>query len=161
MSHTAISLSKSPNPHLLEMRILANHSNDDRFAFLKGRWKDAWEKAKEGVRKSRQNDPKKKEKEEKAMGALVGGYESSEDETEDGDGPPPPPRDLMDSLPPPPPDDDNTAQSPPGPLDVDPPRKPQGSPRPKSSEDEAEKQRIRRLRAEEWKRNRTAKGSIT
>jgi hypothetical protein len=47
MSKTAAYIVSSPNPVQLEMRILANHGGDPRFAFLRGRWKRAWESAKE------------------------------------------------------------------------------------------------------------------
>jgi len=47
MSKTAAYIVSSPNPVQLEMRILANHGGDPRFAFLRGRWKRAWASAKE------------------------------------------------------------------------------------------------------------------
>jgi hypothetical protein len=47
MGKTATYIVSSPNPVQLEMRILANHGGDPRFAFLRGRWKRAWETAKE------------------------------------------------------------------------------------------------------------------
>jgi len=46
MERTATHLVASPNPGQLEMRILTNHGADDRFAFLRGRWKDSWQKIK-------------------------------------------------------------------------------------------------------------------
>ncbi|KAG8760446.1 hypothetical protein FRC11_000400 [Ceratobasidium sp. 423] len=42
MRRTATHIRASPNPTQLEMRILANHGADPRFAFLRGRWKRAW-----------------------------------------------------------------------------------------------------------------------
>ncbi|CAE6466093.1 unnamed protein product [Rhizoctonia solani] len=42
MQRTAAHIRASPNPTQLEMRILANHGADPRFAFLRGRWKRAW-----------------------------------------------------------------------------------------------------------------------
>ncbi|KAG8895860.1 hypothetical protein FRB99_000312 [Tulasnella sp. 403] len=42
MTRTATHIRNSPNRTLLEMRILANHGADPRFAFLKGRWKKRW-----------------------------------------------------------------------------------------------------------------------
>lgn len=42
MKRTATAISRSPNPQQLEMRILANHGSDPRFAFLRGRWGRAW-----------------------------------------------------------------------------------------------------------------------
>jgi hypothetical protein len=47
MERTAASISRSKNPQQLEMRILANHGSDPRFAFLRGRWRRAWEHIKE------------------------------------------------------------------------------------------------------------------
>ncbi|KIJ26818.1 hypothetical protein M422DRAFT_785124 [Sphaerobolus stellatus SS14] len=46
MERTATHLTDSPNPGQLEMRILANHGADSRFAFLRGRWKNSWQKIK-------------------------------------------------------------------------------------------------------------------
>ncbi|KAJ6516765.1 hypothetical protein C8R47DRAFT_1088276 [Mycena vitilis] len=42
MERTAASISATDNPAQLEMRILANYGGDRRFAFLRGRWKAAW-----------------------------------------------------------------------------------------------------------------------
>lgn len=42
MKRTATAITRSPNPQQLEMRILANHGSDPRFAFLRGRWGRAW-----------------------------------------------------------------------------------------------------------------------
>jgi len=47
MRRTATHLISSPNPEQLEMRILANHGQDARFSFLRGRWKSAWLRLKE------------------------------------------------------------------------------------------------------------------
>jgi hypothetical protein len=74
MKHTAASLSGSPNPSLLIMRILANHGADRRFDFLKGRYAKAWRDVK--------NPPPKAD----AMGSLLGGYESGSDDHDDNDG---------------------------------------------------------------------------
>lgn len=151
MSHTALSFTSSPNPRLLEMRIMTHHANDERFAFLRGRYKDTWSKM-----KAETSRRKTRPKEEKAMGALVGGYESSDEESTDEPSMPPP-------LPPPP---------------LSPPPKDEASLEPEfmqmedrtqaehvvedgkvaeSAVDEEEKKRLRRQRAEEWKRKR-AKG---
>lgn len=43
MERTAASISRSNNSQQLEMRILANHGSDPRFAFLRGRWRRAWD----------------------------------------------------------------------------------------------------------------------
>lgn len=42
MKKTAQHIASSPNPAQLELRILANHGGDKRFAFLKGRWSRRW-----------------------------------------------------------------------------------------------------------------------
>jgi hypothetical protein len=46
MARTAAHLFSSPNSAQLELRILANHGANPRFAFLRGRWAHAWTKAK-------------------------------------------------------------------------------------------------------------------
>ena len=46
MERTAASISRSNNPQQLEMRILANHGFDPRFAFLRGRWRRVWQNIK-------------------------------------------------------------------------------------------------------------------
>ena len=43
MKKTAAHIAASPNPVQFELRILANHGADDRFAFLWGGWKRIWE----------------------------------------------------------------------------------------------------------------------
>ncbi|KAJ9123075.1 hypothetical protein QFC22_001264 [Naganishia vaughanmartiniae] len=48
MRHTYKSLAASPNPQVLELRILTHHSGDARFSFLKGRYKATWEAIKRG-----------------------------------------------------------------------------------------------------------------
>lgn len=143
MSHTAQSLSTSPNPRLLEMRILTHHAQDERFDFLRGRYKDTWIRLKSEARQV-----KAKPKEEKAMGALVGGYESSDDEMEGevmgplASPPPPPPGEA-----PPEPDDAHTS-----PSVVD--EREEEHESHLIGKDEEETKRQRRLRAEEWKRKR-------
>jgi len=42
MQRTALHIQSSPNPAQLEMKILANHGADHRFAFLRGRWSRCW-----------------------------------------------------------------------------------------------------------------------
>ncbi|WVQ72612.1 hypothetical protein IAR50_002170 [Cryptococcus sp. DSM 104548] len=140
MSHTALALSASPNPSVLEIRILTNHSTDERFAFLRGRYKKAWEAVKEKLRREKEEKARKEER-ERGLGGL-GGY-GSDSESEDGsEGTPEPPAD--EGVPPPPEED-----VPPLPF---PPPLPSG-------DDEEEKKRQRRLRVEEWKRKRAeAKG---
>jgi hypothetical protein len=154
MQHTAASLLKSPNPKVLESRILMNHTSDERFEFLRGRWKLTWERTKKDARAKHDLLSGKNEKEKKSVGSLIGGYESSDedDEDEEAGGPP-----TM-SPPPPPPD-----------IDL-PPLPEEGDPTNASSdsrieattatedatpiEEEEERQRLRRLKAEEWKRKR-------
>jgi hypothetical protein len=48
MRHTYKSLAASPNPQVLELRILTHHSGDTRFSFLKGRYRAAWDAIKSG-----------------------------------------------------------------------------------------------------------------
>lgn len=50
MQRTARHIQSSPNPAQLEMRILANHGADDRFAFLRGRWSKYWKTATDQAR---------------------------------------------------------------------------------------------------------------
>ncbi|KAF9652545.1 hypothetical protein BDM02DRAFT_2771199 [Thelephora ganbajun] len=50
MQRTALHIQSSPNPAHLEMRILANHGADHRFAFLRGRWSRYWKAATEQAR---------------------------------------------------------------------------------------------------------------
>ncbi|KAK2464945.1 hypothetical protein APHAL10511_003021 [Amanita phalloides] len=50
MRRTAVHLHSSPNSAQLEMRILANHGADKRFAFLRGRWSRTWKLMKSKLR---------------------------------------------------------------------------------------------------------------
>ena len=50
MRKTAAHLLSSPNPAVLELRILANHGADPRFAFLRGRWSRSWDSIKAQAR---------------------------------------------------------------------------------------------------------------
>lgn len=148
MSHTATALYASPNSQILESRILLNHASDPRFEFLKGRWKQTWETTKKGARAKRDLISGKGEKEKKAVGNLIGGYESSNDSDDDDDespdqqDPPPPPPPMMD-IPEPPSEAETTLPGVP-------------TTTPDIGHDEAEKQRLRRLKAEEWKRKRAS-----
>ncbi|KAK4685542.1 hypothetical protein P7C73_g4606, partial [Tremellales sp. Uapishka_1] len=157
MSHTARALSASPNPKVLEMRIVTHHSTDTKFEFIRGRYADSWARVKEAVRKERL----RKESAAIGVGGLVGGYES---ESEDGDDdrthdtpPPPPDEDL-----PLPPDDDPPVEDQVGPptavvdtaptsIHTPPPIVTDSLPSPSRSE---EVKRLCRLRAEEWKKSR-------
>ncbi|KAF9524218.1 hypothetical protein CPB83DRAFT_861642 [Crepidotus variabilis] len=80
LHRTATHLVSSPNPAQLEMRILANHGNDKRFAFLRGRWSRAWNLAKA---KARMEMEKEKPNKKAVIGLLTGygsGSESEDDE---------------------------------------------------------------------------------
>ena len=58
MRRTASHIASSPNPTQLEMRILANHGSDPRFAFLKGRWARAWRDVQVRLRVKKENEEK-------------------------------------------------------------------------------------------------------
>ena len=86
MRRTASHIMSSPNAAQLEMRILANHGVDPRFAFLRGRWSRAWRLTKGKLRLELEADKKRKEEEvQRSSGATLGGlagYGSSDDEDE-------------------------------------------------------------------------------
>lgn len=91
MRRTASHVYTSPNPAQLEMRILANHGADPRFAFLRGRWSRAWRLTKSKLRL--ELEAKKRKEKEAALPGGVGiggldGYGDSDDEgnAEEGDG---------------------------------------------------------------------------
>lgn len=78
MERTAIHLLDSPNSTQLEARILANHGNDIRFAFLRGRWSHAWKTTQEKVSKK-----KEQRKNMSGLGGLAGyGSDADSDEAE-------------------------------------------------------------------------------
>lgn len=79
MRRTAIHLSSSPNPAQLEMRILANHGGDQRFAFLRGRWKHAWQLAKAKVRVEKEQEIQATEPKAAGLGVLAGYGSDSDD----------------------------------------------------------------------------------
>ncbi|KAI0325765.1 hypothetical protein GY45DRAFT_1329876 [Cubamyces sp. BRFM 1775] len=91
MRRTASHVLASPNAAQLEMRILANHGTDPRFAFLRGRWSRAWRLAKTKVRveleEERSRELKKKTEVASGgrpgIGALAGYGDSDEDEDQD------------------------------------------------------------------------------
>jgi hypothetical protein len=128
-----------------------NHTSDERFEFLRGRWKLTWERTKKDAKAKHDLLSGKNEKEKKSVGSLIGGYESSDEDEEDEGGPP--------SLSPPPP-----------PPDIDLPPLPEekdfidaaseSRDEPEAAElatpagEEEDRQRLRRLKAEEWKRKR-------
>ncbi|KAJ9093734.1 hypothetical protein QFC21_006330 [Naganishia friedmannii] len=119
MRHTYKSLAASPNPQVLELRILTHHSGDTRFSFLKGRYKAAWEAIKSG-----KDFPKPASTSLPAttmaaakvgIGGLMGDYGDSDSEA-DGSGedeeeeaafaPPVPESDAPPEIPDPPPHED-------------------------------------------------------
>lgn len=160
MSHTATCIFSSPNPSLLEMRILTHHSTDERFAFLRGRWKNAWEKVKGDIKGEKENKRRLEEK-QRGLGGL-GGYESDSEASEEGEEPPVPPED--DDIPPPPPEIDDRAPPPPaeesesgGSLPPPPPSQPSME----EDDQEEEKRRQRRLRVEEWKKQRASGSEVS
>jgi len=87
MRRTATHILSSPNPGQLEMRILANHGGDKRFAFLRGRWARTWKLEKE---KAMTENAKKQTQTEERAGASLGvladyGDSDEEDEVELGE----------------------------------------------------------------------------
>ncbi|KAI6118570.1 hypothetical protein EDD16DRAFT_171283 [Pisolithus croceorrhizus] len=90
LRRTAAHIISSPNPAQLEMRILANHGADKRFAFLRGRWSRTWKVAKELARQERR-EARESEKTEKPSGSsslqgLMVGYGDSEESGDDPSG---------------------------------------------------------------------------
>ena len=85
MQRTAHHILSSPNPAQLEMRILANHGGDKRFAFLRGRWSHAWLVLKGQAKREKEGLTKKQQERESGLGGLAD-YGDSEDEGEDGGG---------------------------------------------------------------------------
>lgn len=82
MLKTAIHLASSPNPAQLEMRILANYGTDKRFAFLKGRWSQAWKMMKGKARMNKENEEKVKTM---SSGTALGGLDGYGDSDADSD----------------------------------------------------------------------------
>jgi hypothetical protein len=70
-------LSTSPDPSLLEMRILANHGADPRFAFLRkgGKWRDVWER----IRKGERGTEKEVEETKGGLGLVAYGSDSDDE----------------------------------------------------------------------------------
>ncbi|CAA7266780.1 unnamed protein product [Cyclocybe aegerita] len=87
IERTAVHILSSPNSAQLEMKILANHGADKRFAFLRGRWSRAWNLAKAKARLQKEKEKEKNDQKPPGMG-LLAGYGSDSDESggeEDGD----------------------------------------------------------------------------
>ncbi len=77
MHRTATHLLASPNRAQLELRILANHGADRRFAFLRGRWRRAWALAQAKARTAKADAARPP-----PVGLnIVAGYGSDSDET--------------------------------------------------------------------------------
>ncbi|KAF5368022.1 hypothetical protein D9758_004490 [Tetrapyrgos nigripes] len=141
MRRTANSILTSPNPAQLEMRILANHGGDKRFAFLRGRWKRSWEVVK-GLRKlemrKEQAEKEEEQKKNKGLGFLAD-YGDSDDSTfDDGD----PAEDTR--------NEEAAGAQTEGMIEQPPPSVP-------AQDDEAAMQ-ARRARAKEWMEKRKALG---
>lgn len=76
MKRTASHILSSPNAAQLEMRILANHGADKRFAFLRGRWSRFWKLTKGQISQEREQT-----KEAVGLGGLAG-YSSDESDSD-------------------------------------------------------------------------------
>lgn len=91
MTRLHSTLSSSPNPSLLELRILANHSTDERFSFLRegGRWRSVWGEIRRGERRAdgqRVETERGGEKaEKKGTAGLVAYGSDSDDEGDEQD----------------------------------------------------------------------------
>ncbi|GHJ86189.1 hypothetical protein NliqN6_2591 [Naganishia liquefaciens] len=80
MMHTAKSLLSSPNPQVLELRILTHHAGDPRFSFLKGRYKNTWEAIKRGEKPDLDAGKSKG-----GLGGLMGEYGDSDSDDSDAE----------------------------------------------------------------------------
>lgn len=100
MQRTAAHILSSPNPAQLEMRILANHGADSRFAFLRGRWPRAWKMTKTRIRIEGEKAKAKDAKQTNvvALGGLAGYGDSGTESDESGGEVPPAAPDSGDSL---------------------------------------------------------------
>ncbi|KAI0804703.1 hypothetical protein BC629DRAFT_1201402 [Irpex lacteus] len=88
MRRTATHILNSPNPAQLEMRILANHGADKRFAFLRGRWSRAWKITKGRIRlelEAARNKSAEEEGKKAGLGGLSGYGDSDASDEEEGD----------------------------------------------------------------------------
>ncbi|EJF62049.1 hypothetical protein DICSQDRAFT_161308 [Dichomitus squalens LYAD-421 SS1] len=84
MRRTASHILSSPNPAQLEMRILANHGADPRFAFLRGRWSCAWQLARGKVRLEQEEEKNRRAAQAKTQNLIGGlaGYGDSDEGSE-------------------------------------------------------------------------------
>ena len=111
-----------------------------------------WERTKKDAKAKNDLLSGKNEKEKKSVGSLIGGYESSDEDEEDESGPPslsppPPPPDI--ELPPLPDEGDLT--------DIGSGSRIEATTATEDAtpvSEEEDRQRLRRLKAEEWKRKR-------
>ncbi|OCH85857.1 hypothetical protein OBBRIDRAFT_784227 [Obba rivulosa] len=88
MRRTAAHILGSPNPAQLELRILANHGADARFAFLRGRWARAWRTAKGRARLEKEQEGQRRAaaaKPASALGGLAGYGDSDAEDSEKTD----------------------------------------------------------------------------
>jgi len=85
MRRTAKHIMSSPNPAQLEMRILANHGGDKRFAFLRGRWKRSWEVVKGLARIEIKKEQSEKEEAKQSSGLGLADYGDSDVDDETGE----------------------------------------------------------------------------
>ena len=137
MRRTASHILTSPNPAQLEMRILANHGADPRFAFLRGRWSRAWRMAKGKVRLEQEEEKKRRveaAKKQSSIGGLAGYGDSDEESGSGGEG--------QDEIREPPVQDSGTAEG--------------GQPMEHPPEADDEVKAARRARAREWAEKRRA-----
>jgi hypothetical protein len=128
-----------------------NHTSDERFEFLRGRWKLTWERTKKDAKAKHDLLSGKNEKEKKSVGSLIGGYESSDEDEEDEGAPPslsPPPSPPDIDLPPLPEESDLIDAA------SESRDEPEAAEQATSVAEEEDRQRLRRLKAEEWKRKR-------
>lgn len=142
MSHTITALFASPNPQILELRILTNHAGDPRFSFLKGRYRIAWQRMKDErdprTIKHRLEETSRLAAEEKEEGrecgirGLMGAYGDSDNdsvsdsgEVNEAEREKPPDQELS---PPPPPPEEDPPFSAPDEVDCSPPPLPPALP---------------------------------
>ncbi|RDB21946.1 hypothetical protein Hypma_010938 [Hypsizygus marmoreus] len=81
MQRTASHLLESPNPAQLEMRILANHGRDKRFAFLRGRWSRTWKILKGKAKLEKESQEKANAGNGGGLGTLAD-YGDSDDDSD-------------------------------------------------------------------------------
>lgn len=147
MQRTAAHLVTSPNAAQLEMRILANHGADKRFAFLRGRWGRAWRLAKGHARLDLERERLEKERssqqpQKAVLGGLAGYGDSDSDNgsgSEKEDESPPDTQDVSEAI-----HDQEADKAGVEPVEAEPPI----SASPAPSEDALKA--ARRARAKEW-----------